>query len=413
MTIYKIGDQLYQNGELVQSQSDVVDTTTTTTTETPGQTAAPDGDLTWQDVLDAAHDIYEMVSDPKESVVGDVIEGWLEAFGADEAGPKAGKAITDFMNDVFGSGGANFQMVGPSELEGTMLGPNGELMIFNPETGEYEYADDKGRAGGVMNDYTIIASPEANEDQHDNSQSDDHNDDHSGFSPGDTTDDPKEPDGTPPGNPDGDMPNPDGTGPGSPTATPNPEGDDGEGSEGGRHGVLIGHGGNGGGGDGEGEGPGRLGMSQQLSGGGNNQQGGTGGPGHGPHDPGEEMPNPEDGRGGNPTSNVAHGAHDFWNNAAGVSQGVTSGLHVSTIVVSQHASQITATFNAAVTTSAHDLTGALSGASGHDDVAHTASTGAHAVAAAVSSELHGELGTTTLHDTLSIHGASIATQMHV
>jgi hypothetical protein len=412
MTIYRIDGQLYQNGELVQSHSD--DTTqTTTTTETPGQVGAPDDDLTWQDVLDAAHDIYEMVSDPKESIVGDVVEGWLEAFGADEIGPEVGKAITDFMNDVFGSGSAGFQMVGPSELEGSMLGPNGELMIFNPETGEYEYADDQEKGSTSLTDNMgIIANPQGNDDQHgDQHDHDTDNGDHTGTTP-DNEGDPKEPDPAP-GAPDGDMPNPD-SGPGSPTSTPNPDGDDGEGNEGSHHGVPVGHGASGGGGgDGEGEGPGRLGLSQQLSGSGNNsQQGGTGDPSHGPHDPGEEMPNPEDGRGGNPTSNVAHGAHDFWTQAAGASQGVATGQHGSTVAVSDHASAIAVTFNAAVTTSAHDLTGALSGASGHDDSAHTASVGAHATTA-VGSELHGELGTSTLHDTLALHGASFATQMHV
>jgi hypothetical protein len=372
MTIYKIGDQTYQNGELVPTQG----------------TTEPDDFNFFDELEKGAQELYDAVCDPKESAIGDVVEGLLDAVGADELGAEWGQSITDFMNGLFGTGGGDDTTKTP-ELE--------DNTIVNPATGEPEQEDDKGKNDGTS----------TNTNTNTNTNTGDHTNDHKGGDPGDGTDPPKEPDPTPPG----EMPNPD-SGPGTPTSTPNPEGDDGEGNEGSRHGVAFGHSsGGGGGGDGEGEGPGRLGLSQTVSGEGNGQQGGTVGSFHGPHDPGEEMPNPEDTHGGNPTSNVAHGAHDFWSQA-GAAQGVTTGLHVSTIVATEHASQIAVTSSAAVTISAHDLTGALSGASGHDDTAHTATMGAHAVAAA-SSELHGELGTSTLHDTLALHGASIATQMHV
>jgi hypothetical protein len=395
MTIYKIGDQQYQNGEPVQFTPENNDNTTPVTPEVPD-------DSSWGDILGGAWDaLYDMVTTPGESVIGDSWEGFFDSFGADGLGAVVGQSITDFMNSLLGTGGAQDGTTMTPVLEGQSPGTT-----VNPETGELEQDDGKGKSNETSNN--------AN-NNNTNTNTGDHTNDHKGGSGDDGTEPPKDDDPIPPG----EMPNPDG-GPGTPTSTPNPEGDDGEGIEGSQHGVAFGHGGSGGsGGDGEGEGPGRLGLSQQLSGGGNNQQSGTGDSFHGPHDPGEEMPNPEDTHGGNPTSNVAHGAHDvahgardFWSQAAGTSQGVTTGLHVSTIAVSGHASQIAVILNAGATISAHDLAGALSGASGHDDTAHTATVSAHTVTAA-SAELHGELGTSTLHDSLALHGASIATQMHV
>jgi hypothetical protein len=181
-------------------------------------------------------------------------------------------------------------------------------------------------------------------------------------------------------------------------STPDPDGSDDEG--GGRPGSP-GHGH--GAGDNQGANPSSL--SEKLAAVGNSQEGsGSSDGSHGPHDPGEEMPNPDAG-GGSPSSNGAHGAHNFWDQAAGATQGVTSGLHLSGFAVSEHASQSQVAVNATATTAAHDSSAAQSETSAH------AVTGGHDVAAHV--ELHSELGTATLHDQLTLSGGSFAHQMHV
>jgi hypothetical protein len=143
----------------------------------------------------------------------------------------------------------------------------------------------------------------------------------------------------------GDMPNPEG-GPGNPNSTPNPEGD-GDDGENGHHGPTLNQGSN----------VGHL--STQLAAVGNSQDGAASDGYHGPHDPGEEMPNPDDTGGGNPISNVAHGATSFWDQVASATQGTTqgaSGATLSTAAVTAHAGEGQLAFSAATTSIAHDAT---------------------------------------------------------
>lgn len=212
---------------------------------------------------------------------------------------------------------------------------------------------------------------------------------------------------TPGTGPEEGMPNPDGTGPGSPTSTPNPEGGD-DGGESGHHGPTVN----------QGSDVGHL--STQLAAVGNSQDGSTTDGYHGPHDPGEEMPDPDSNGGGNPISNVAHGATSFWDQAATVMQGATtqgattgtasatqtatSGLQLSALAVSEHASA--SQLASGVATTSHDIAGALSDTSAH------AAFGTHDFAAS-GAVLHGELGTATLHDALTLSSGAFATQMHV
>jgi hypothetical protein len=73
--------------------------------------------------------------------------------------------------------------------------------------------------------------------------------------------------------------------------------------------------------------------------------------------------------------------------------------------VSAHAGESLA-FNAATTSTSHDVSGAPADTSAHVAV------GAHDFAAS-GVALHGEFGTATLHDTLALSSGSFATQMHV
>jgi hypothetical protein len=234
---------------------------------------------------------------------------------------------------------------------------------------------------------------------------------------GDGNGEPKEGDGAgTPGATDG-MPNPEGTGPGSPSSTPNPEGDDGDGTEGHRGGATIGHGhvrgggGGDGGGDGASEGPDGSGTFTGKLAAGGDQQGAAGPPGsHLPRDPGEEMPNPEDTGIGGPSSHIAHGVHSFWDQAAGATHG-ESIAHLSTSAVTESTAPLHIAFDAPAMTGAHDAVAGQSDTSTHS-VTTTHDVSTHDVGVA-HADVHAELGTATLHEALTLHGASFATQMHV
>jgi hypothetical protein len=101
------------------------------------------------------------------------------------------------------------------------------------------------------------------------------------------------------------------------------------------------------------------------------------------------------------TGNVAHGG-SFLDEAAAATQGMATGEHPSTSGASNHAAATEVAFNAATTSSAHDMS---------DTSAHLL-VGAHD-AATMHADLHGEFGTATLHEQLILSGGAFAHQMHV
>ena len=251
-----------------------------------------------------------------------------------------------------------------------------------------------GQQSGTDTDHNTDTSNHGTQDSNDNNHdSDNSNNDNHHNDGDDNHDDNKDDtkDETPASDDKGDMPNPDDGG-GSPNSTPDPDGDgsDGEGSHRGptlNQGSSVGH------------------LSTQLAAVGNSEDSAGSDSYHGPKDPGEEMPNPEDTGGGNPVANVAHGAAGFWDQATSATQGAT-GAQLSTAAVTVHASESQLAFNAAATSILNDVSGAHADAS-----AHAAADG-HDLAAS-GAALHDELGTVTLHDTLTLSGGTFATQMHV
>jgi hypothetical protein len=376
-------------------------TPTPTATDFSGHLGAFDADA------GAAGHMVKAFGDGAVAADGDGIDGGTQVVvdvgpieylnGAPGAARDAGEAANSEASDVIVEIGPIEVMSGmPGEAPAGDAGDGGTDLSVEVGQIEITYPGDDQNTNtstdGKSTDAGTSDSHDNNGDSHDKDDSD-HKD------ANDTHDDTKVDD---PGK--GDMPNPDG-GPASPTSTPNPDGDD-DGTEGSHHGASGGHlVGSGGGGDGEGESPGHR-LSEKLAGGGENQQGSSGGGAHGPLDPGEEMPNPEAG-GGSPSSIGAHGAHSFWDQAAAATQGATGGEHLSTSGAFEHAAAGAVAFNAAITGSAHDISGALSGTTAHAGE-HDAAVG-HA-------DLHAEhtgLGTTTLHDQLALGGGSFAHQMHV
>ncbi|MGJ4928324.1 hypothetical protein ACQR1I_15655 [Bradyrhizobium sp. HKCCYLS2038] len=216
------------------------------------------------------------------------------------------------------------------------------------------------------------------------------------------------------------MPDPEGGGSGGANSSPNPDGGDTDGNDGNSHISLGGHGH--GGGDGLGEGVGDLGDMLGAPGG---LHGSHGSNAVDPfHNPGEEMPNPDDSGSGGPTSNIAHvlaggdlsalNAHgsdsssiviggSFWDQAAGSAQGSSlatanselggaSGAQVSHLMAADSISE----------SSTHDLSTSL------DSSAHA--TLSHGLADAGFAHDAG-LGSIALHD-LSL-GNAFAHQMHI
>src|SRR5581483_11009650 len=94
----------------------------------------------------------------------------------------------------------------------------------------------------------------------------------------------------------------------------------------------------------------------------------------------------------------------FWDQAAGAVHGATAVSSASAEIagLNQAATQATAT-------SAHDVSSAL------DLSAHTATLvgAAHDTGVATVGLDHAELGTATLHDTMSLNSGAFATQMHI
>jgi hypothetical protein len=103
--------------------------------------------------------------------------------------------------------------------------------------------------------------------------------------------------------------------------------------------------------------------------------------------------------------NVAHGG-GFWDRAAAATLGMATGGHLSISGASSHAAATEVAFNAAMSGSAHEVPGTLSDTSAHSLM------GAHDVAT-MHADLHGELGTATLHEQLTLSSGSFAHQMHV
>jgi hypothetical protein len=306
---------------------------------------------------------------------------------AEHGGGEGGGDLTDFFGSVANFFSNLFGGDGDNEKDGAGGGTGGQTGTQSPTTGGEgdNICGGGGHSGGDQDQSNNNQSGNSNQSGGNSSGSGtDGNGDHSGTdnngSDGKTTDTTSATTGS--------TPTPDG-GPSTPTSTPNPDGDGNDGSEGNHHSTSVAMPG------------GNIGsLSTQLTAVGNSQDGSSDGS-HGPRDPGDEMPNPEGG-GNSPTSNVAHGS-SFWDQVAGGAQGGQAGLHLSSA-----ASVITdenhAALEAAGTTSVHDVSTTALDTGEHAAPHDVALTGA---------ALHGELGTATLHDALTLSGGSFATQMHV
>jgi len=278
--------------------------------------------------------------------------------------------IGGFLNDLFGEPGSTENAI----TDGIVGFVNEVGAVVDKIIGDGN--DEKDTTSKDTGDQTKQSDDTTNSDQQGSTDADKHD----GTDIDQKSDDTKDQDKEPETDPVIAGPTPEGS-------TPDPD-DDGSGS---KHLPGVGN-------------PSASSLSEKLAAVGNSQDGSAGNDGsHGPHDPGEEMPNPEAG-GGSPTSNSAHGG-SFWDQAA--PQGSTTGLHLSTSAVSDHAVLNQIAHDMTATTTAHDVSGELSDTSAHS--AHSV-TIAHD---AVHADLHTGLGTSTFHDSIAISSGTFAHQMHV